>query len=669
MKLSEVRIQNYKSIQNSGWVPIEDDITTLLGANESGKTSFLEAIRSFESADAYPEEVLCDKRDRTIEKHTLPVVELRYLLNGDEKDYLRRCFDFAELDDVIGLVKYADGSRLISEPEEVNLEFDLNEQIKPTIRKLADIKMEAEDFSEGHEEGIRENFAQTLVPALDKIIEKEHDSLDSFLEEFDEVTAIVDELPKNTKQSKQKRNKFSIRMEKEQSRLELVQTRANVISDLLPTMVYHSEMDTIRDNVSEYDINKEDHKTFTNLLKLVGIKNDKFQEMDDVEKTRLLDRAEGKIEGEVNNLWKQKEVSVELEYRNSQFFVLIKDERAESGDRVTRDLRQPSERSKGFQWFFSFYINLTATTEGEDDNTILLLDDPAVFLHPQGKRDWLEAIEQLTDNAQILYTSHSPFLIRKEFPSRIRLVRDVGIEGTKVTEKLHEGDQKSLEPLRKALGIGLGDSPFVSKRKILVEGVSDYYILTGLANYFKNYLDEDILKWSEVTIMPTNGGNQMIQAAKWVSSEEFSYAMVLDNDEKGKEVQQIVGERHHEIDDDRIILLEKEDGPHFHTEIEDMFLPTFYVSCVNEVYSEKFEDFEPLTVRETDDGWNIEDQEYEGRKIVSKINAVFKERKRGDLDKVLVANEIRRRLNENRDVKPDQVSEFKKILGKIRSVT
>ena len=48
MKLTRARVRNYKSIDDSSWVNIED-ITALVGKNESGKTAFLQALRKINS--------------------------------------------------------------------------------------------------------------------------------------------------------------------------------------------------------------------------------------------------------------------------------------------------------------------------------------------------------------------------------------------------------------------------------------------------------------------------------------------------------------------------------------------------------------------------------------------------------------------------------------------
>lgn len=44
MKLLKARVMNYKSIEDSGWVTI-NNVTCLVGKNESGKTAFLQALQ------------------------------------------------------------------------------------------------------------------------------------------------------------------------------------------------------------------------------------------------------------------------------------------------------------------------------------------------------------------------------------------------------------------------------------------------------------------------------------------------------------------------------------------------------------------------------------------------------------------------------------------------
>ena len=48
MKLTRARVKNYRSIDDSTWVQLED-VTALVGKNESGKTAFLQALRKINS--------------------------------------------------------------------------------------------------------------------------------------------------------------------------------------------------------------------------------------------------------------------------------------------------------------------------------------------------------------------------------------------------------------------------------------------------------------------------------------------------------------------------------------------------------------------------------------------------------------------------------------------
>lgn len=670
MRVTQIRIQNYKSVKDSGWVPIEDNITTLLGRNESGKTSFLEAIRYFDEDREIQERELHDGQEYP-EDHSVPIANLRVELTSEAVDrFSRGNQEFTPGDEIIA-TKYSDGTRELATPRGKDLR-EYIDPIKQAQETVDEMWQELNNLRNQHSGNYRNHFDNQIKQPANQVRNKDPNE--------NQAKSWIDNLLNGLQDIPEQNNEITDAKERWVSEIE---DTSNILARMdgeedpgihLPPIVYHSGFDTISDDVQVNSIDSDDHRTFRNLLEIVELDYDNFDDLNYHDQNQALETAGGTIRGQVNELWKQKEVDVDISYRNNRFMIGIKDTAlgydGESKG-VSRTLKRPSDRSKGFQWFFSFYINLRAETNNEESpNQLILLDDPAVFLHPEGKKNWLKAIEELAESAQIIYSSHSPFLIRKEYPNRIRVVEDREPDGTVATDDFHTSDEMTLEPLRNALGIGLGDSPFVSKRKILVEGVSDYDILTGLANYYRDHLRNDILARDEITIMPTNGGDNMIQAAKWVASEEFSYVLLLDNDQKGKEVTKEIEEHHHEIDTDRAILLEKEDDErNFNIEIEDIFDPVFYIDCVNSAYQKQFDDFEPLKVEEHDEYWLIEEYEYKGRKIVNRIEDVFDDRGLGDLDKILVASEIQDRLTNNRDVSESDVEGFKSILGRVRNLT
>src|SRR5690606_5615934 len=141
-------------------------------------------------------------------------------------------------------------------------------------------------------------------------------------------------------------------------------------------------------------------------------------------------------------------------------------------DNKVKKLYNPSVRSQGFQWFLSFYINFSADSK-ELENTIILLDDPGIYLHASGQKDLLKTLEILSNLNQILITTHSPFMIDTDRLERIRLVSNLEKEGTKINEKFHESDYDAFAPIRAAIGMSLGDSLFFDRKTLMVEGISD----------------------------------------------------------------------------------------------------------------------------------------------------------------------------------------------------
>jgi predicted ATP-dependent endonuclease of OLD family len=380
------------------------------------------------------------------------------------------------------------------------------------------------------------------------------------------------------------------------------------------------------------------------------------------EQAEMIDEISTTIEGDLNKFWDQKTVEVNVREANSNYIPLVRDSEI-GGEDVSREPRIPSERSNGFQWFLSFYINSKA--EANDSNKkLFLLDDPAVYLHPEGKEDWLDAIEDLAEDNQIIYTSHSPYLIYKNRPSRVRIVEDQSESGTVVLDEFHSSNTASLEPLRNALGIGIGSSPFATKKKILVEGPSDKYILRGAIHY----LDErgkDILQRNSISIIPTGGADKMIKAAKWVNSENFSYVVVLDKDQKGDTVVNRLKTDAPDLNEERIIQLEvDDDNINQHIEIEDMIPADFYVNCVNDVYQDEIDKYTPLKLSKEEGQKYINSVEYNDRKITSKINQVFDSAGYGDLDKLMVAKKIENRFISG-EVDEDILSEFVILLGEL----
>ena len=146
-------------------------------------------------------------------------------------------------------------------------------------------------------------------------------------------------------------------------------------------------------------------------------------------------------------------------------------------------------RSRGFVWFFSF-LAWFDQQQRKNEPLILLLDEPGLFLHGRAQGDLLRYIdEELKGNHQVIYTTHSPFMVDSTKFDRIRIVQDKSMDsdkpipsnedGTKVITEVLEATQDSLFPLQGALGYDIYQTLFVGPNSLVVEGVSDLlYIQT-----------------------------------------------------------------------------------------------------------------------------------------------------------------------------------------------
>lgn len=675
MELDRVRVRNFRSIKDTGWVDIEDDLTTLLGKNESGKTAFLEAIEEFGTDDEYDStDIHADFEPELVKP--FPVTTLEFSL-GDLAPPLKAIDEKFERLDAIRITKYqfphrpggtahkitkvkkSVRAKSISEHDFVDIQFGKD------LLKCLDADLDAvEDVPDG----VQDQFSRLKNQVVD-VLSTDTIIPEAFLDAIYDIAELLELVRLHAFPSTEWNHPVYIDLIEQHfqpsDREEYIKT--GTVVEALPPIIHQNQQDIIQDEVRQHSLGSDDHRTFTNLFKLTDLDIDEFKQKEFKNQRVDANRVSDEIRVHMNEYWDQKTVDVDLGYNGNKFVILIEDTVLNGTEEVNREPLPPSQRSKGFQWFLSFYINFKCEAGKSSENSILLLDDPAVYLHPEGKKNWLSAVESVADDNQVIYTSHSPYLIRKEYPERIRIVEDMKDEGTQITSDFIESSESSLEPLREALGIGLGDTPFAAKRKILVEGPSDYYILTGLAHYSKEWGD-DILEWDDLSLMVMDGANKMVDVAKWVASEGFDYALLLDNDEQGKEVETEIDEHHDEIRDGEVVLLDKPDGPDYHVEIEDMFPPTFYVDCVNVAYDEILDDFDPIEISENGDGWDIEGAEYEGRKIVSVLDDIFDDRGDGDFDNKVVAKEIMRQLKAG-DVSESHIEAFKPILGKLNAAT
>ena len=192
------------------------------------------------------------------------------------------------------------------------------------------------------------------------------------------------------------------------------------------------------------------------------------------------------------------------------------------------------QRSAGFQWLVSFFVVFFAEAEGAHANAILLLDEPGLSLHGLKQREFRQTISRLAQGNQIIYTTHSPFLVG---PDELDLIRVVEMtdrdDGTKVHTSVTASDPAALLPLQEALGYDLAQSLFAQQRNLVLEGLTDFWYFEATAQLLR---DADLANLNEkIALLPANAAGKVVYFATILHANNLKVAALLDSDNAGEQ--------------------------------------------------------------------------------------------------------------------------------------
>ncbi len=286
------------------------------------------------------------------------------------------------------------------------------------------------------------------------------------------------------------------------------------------------------------DALKDEDKTALSLLKMAGVEIDDLNNSEGYEDIKAkLESISNSITDKVFQYWLQnQELDVEFDIRTdpkdhppynngNNLYIRIKNRR----HRVTVPFNQ---RSKGFIWFFSFIVWFDSIKEqlGTKKDIILLLDEPGLSLHALAQADFLRYIDDLTENHQIIYTTHSPFMVPSNRLHQVRMVEDKQKEGTKITSNLSSSDPKTLFPLQAALGYTIAQNLFISKKNLLVEGPADLVFLKFFSALLESKNRTHLS--SEITVIPTGGLDKLATFIALLGGNELELVVLHDYNSK-----------------------------------------------------------------------------------------------------------------------------------------
>ena len=204
------------------------------------------------------------------------------------------------------------------------------------------------------------------------------------------------------------------------------------------------------------------------------------------------------------------------------------------------------ERSMGLKFFLSYYVQLLARRHrapADGQTQILLMDEPDAYLSSQGQQDLLRILEDFarpedrSREDQVVYVTHSPFLINRNAAERIRVLdKGTGEEGTRVVKDVA---RNHYEPLRSSLGAFVAETAFIGGANLFVEGPADQVLLAGMSSHLRavGASRVDSLDLNEVTIVPSGSAESipyMVYLARGRDEVKPPCVALLDGDKAGK---------------------------------------------------------------------------------------------------------------------------------------
>lgn len=285
----------------------------------------------------------------------------------------------------------------------------------------------------------------------------------------------------------------------------------------------------INDAVTLDQIDSPDYEFMRGLFQLSGLWNHKdviFTQDDHTSK--LINQASIKLTKELNKNWNQgRDLKWKLEHsgiNGNEIVIRIED------PSVRNKYIRPSSRSSGFQTFFVLSMMIRARTyERRGNSYIFLFDEPGIYLHPQAQLDLQRSFESISNSTQIIYTTHSLFLVNKNHPNRNRVISK-NKQGTKIDQKPFQQNWKAV---RDSLGILFSNNFLIADKTLLVEGPSDVIYIYNAINFLKSRGEVDI-DLNDFSVVDAGSFENYVATAKVMLSEGRNLVALMDGDKAGK---------------------------------------------------------------------------------------------------------------------------------------
>lgn len=561
MKLFKARVQNYRSIIDSGWFDVESKKTIMVGPNEAGKTILLQALQQinppegvvrFNALRDYPRSKYNEISKGIVKPQDVTIVEAYFTLEED---------DFTKIPIEYKKCIYVFGRRLD------NSDWHRLDE-GPKIPVYNDVKKELSRICTHVELRISqiEGDNSVIIKPSTQLAEITRDWSDELKIEADKATSLRSWLESIFQYIDENNVAEEKRYDKLFGATKVAETyisTLNTIKGMLPLFVLFNNyfrvkplihLDHLATRLEQnlYDDKQYDYGNLC-LLKLLGFNPRELSDLGKVlepkqgqtnelqanrdqldKRTYQLNAASVHLTNEIKNVWfpdpnRSEADRLRIQADGQYLKVVVEDDLG-----VDIELDQ---RSEGFQWLVSFFVVFFAEASGKHKNAILLLDEPGLSLHGLKQRDFRKTISRLAENNQTIYTTHSPFLVGSDELDLVRVVemKDRKI-GTKVHTTITADDPAAILPLQEALGYDLAQSLFTNQRNLILEGLTDFWYIEAISELFQT---ADIINLNDkISLIPAGSAGKVVYYATILHSQGLKVAALLDSDSAGDQAAQ-----------------------------------------------------------------------------------------------------------------------------------
>jgi len=609
MRLRKFRVRAYRCIHDSGEITV-GDLAAFVGRNESGKTTILQALTLLNRDEVVSELDLCDEMSEEL-KSEIKLVEGEFELNLKEINLIKEKFpNIPEIRKV----------RIFRTNTNPNTQYDfgsvkISEETNKGINSWENFTEKIFNFVETIPNHIR---IQLKTKFFEGTPPKNQEIFDSEMAEFsNNVHVVATEEPSVIEEWE----KIYAKPENQFSNLLKGTTDRNALenyigSELHPRFVYFSDYKKIFGNIKLNEFLKEERgessegieyieefdraETVRNLFYLAELDINEMERIRDSPSKliKFLNTASNLLTNKINPAWKGDPIHVDLRYQPGNIMsVLISDVHRDGTITNTGLLNR---RAEGFKWTFSFIVNFAAETQrAELKEAILLLDEPARNLHPTQQMGISDLLKNLAGSNQVLYATHSPFMIFDYTPGNLLVVElDKRKHLSRIFYDYWNADDKTLTPILYGLSKGLVESIVDreigtnSRPIIIVETMSDSMYL----NAFDKFLQDPNISMNPLNVVTAFNKNSVLPLAIFYRNHGYRTFVLLDNSEESKQISaQLVANEFSKV---QTIFFERE-GKSLQS-IEDYMVLEDYLHAVNQTYEIKLrqEGFSNLTVDE-----------------------------------------------------------------------